>query len=107
MVKKDITEKDLSANGFTEKEIARLREILTRPESKNETYAGLVNNLEKRFFAGVLCLTLIFIPILPIAFSYRSDVLISYIPVFAFCFFAIYFLIPLKMSWKAYKMQRK
>ncbi|ELQ7070392.1 hypothetical protein QQ096_000850 [Salmonella enterica] len=106
-MKKQITENDLREHGFTEKEIARLREILTRPESKNETYLGLINDLGKRFLAGILCLVLIFIPIIPISFLYHRDVLISYIPVLIVCCFVVYVLIPLKMSWKAYKMQRQ
>ena len=55
---KQLTEDDLREHGFTDKEIARLREILTRQESNNETYATLIDSLRKRFGAALLLFVL-------------------------------------------------
>ncbi len=53
-VGKQLTEDDLREHGFTDKEIARLREILTRQESQNKSYFDLIDELRKRLWAGVL-----------------------------------------------------
>ncbi len=56
---KQLTEDDLREHGFTDKEIARLREILTRQESNNETYATFDRQFTKTFFWGgviVVCI---------------------------------------------------
>lgn len=57
-VGKQLTEDDLREHGFTDKEIARLREILTRQESNNETYATLIDSLRKRFWGALLLFVL-------------------------------------------------
>ncbi|HFZ2457888.1 hypothetical protein [Klebsiella aerogenes] len=51
---KQLTEDDLREHGFTDKEIARLREILARQESQNKNYFDLIDDLRKRLWAGVL-----------------------------------------------------
>ncbi|HGY1466881.1 hypothetical protein [Klebsiella aerogenes] len=53
-VGKQLTEDDLREHGFTDKEIARLREILARQESQNKNYFDLIDDLRKRLWAGVL-----------------------------------------------------
>jgi len=44
-----MTEKDLLENGFTAKNVSRLREVLNRGENTGETLSGLVDDLSKRF----------------------------------------------------------
>ncbi len=51
---KQLTEDELREHGFTDKEIACLREILTRQESNKETYVTLIDSLRKRFWGGVI-----------------------------------------------------
>lgn len=103
-MERELTEKDLIAKGFTEKNIARLREVLSRKESGNESYRSLIDDLSKRFIAGIICAILIFIPFFILPAIYPGSLVLYYIPVALFGFFAVYFLIPMNLSWKAYRL---
>lgn len=103
-MERELTEKDLIKNGFTEKHIARLREVLSRKESGNESYRSLIDDLSKRFIAGIICVILILAPFLILPAIYPGSLVFYYIPVAIFGCLAIYFLIPMNLSWKAYKL---
>ncbi|AJJ67016.1 hypothetical protein BZ16_3405 [Yersinia pseudotuberculosis PB1/+] len=45
-------EKKLLNNGFTAKNIAHMRKIISRDDKQKETYSSLLIDLKKRFFAG-------------------------------------------------------
>lgn len=103
-MERELTEKDLIKNGFTEKHIARLREILSRKESGNESYRSLIDDLSKRFIAGIICVIFILAPFLILPAIYPGSIVLYYTPVALFGFFAVYFLIPMNLSWKAYRL---
>ncbi len=103
-MEKVLTEKDLMMKGFTEKNVTHLRDLLSRKESGNETYWTLIDDLSKRFIAGVVCAILILIPFLILPAIYPGSLIFYYIPVALFGILAIYFLIPINLSWKAYKL---
>jgi len=48
-MKTNITEKDLVDNGFSDKNISRLKEILSRQENSGESLTTLITDLRKRF----------------------------------------------------------
>lgn len=103
-MERELTENNLIKSGFTEKHIARLREILSRKESGNESYRSLIDDLSKRFIAGIICVILILAPFLILPAIYPGSIVLYYIPVALFGFFAVYFLIPMNLSWKAYRL---
>lgn len=103
-MERNITEKDLIDNGFTKKDISRLKEILSRQESTDESFTTLIKDLSKRFYAGVICLILL-LTLFAFAFTfYPTSVILSYIPVVIIGVAIIYYVIPLNLSWKAWKL---
>lgn len=105
-VARELTEKDLLDNGFTVKSVSRLREVLNRDENASETLFGLVDDLSKRFYGGVTCLVLVLAPLLFLPIFYPISLLMYYLPVAIFGVIAVWYLIPLGLSWKAYKMMK-
>jgi hypothetical protein len=63
-VASELTEKDLLDNGFSRKQLSRLKEVLSRKENAGETLSTLVDDLSKRFYGGVICLMLILAPLI-------------------------------------------
>ncbi|WP_029590922.1 hypothetical protein [Franconibacter pulveris] len=105
-MKKEINEKNLRDYGFTEKNISRLKEILSRQENQNQSFTTLIVDLSKRFYAGVICIVLLLALFLFAFVFYPASVILSYIPVIVFGVIAIYYLIPLNLSWKAYRLMK-
>jgi hypothetical protein len=103
---KNITEKDLVDNGFSKKNISRLKEILSRQENTDESFTTLINDLSKRFYAGVICLILLFGLVAFALFFYPISVSLSYIPVVIIGVAIIYYVIPLNLSWKAWRLMK-
>lgn len=68
-MKNIITEEELLRNGFTPKNIARLNDVLSREENKNENYESLLIDLRKRFFGGCFLILMLFVFIAPAAFN--------------------------------------
>jgi len=106
VVKKDITENELRKYGFTEKEISRLREILTRPESKNDTYLTLLNDLRKRFWGGVIGIVIAFVIAAFWLFNFEKNDF-TYPIIIVFLLTVIYKLTPFSMALKAYSFHLK
>lgn len=105
-MEKNITEKDLIDNGFTEKNISRLKEVLSRQENTDESFTTLIKDLSKRFYAGVICLILLLV-LFAFAFAfYPASVILSYIPVVIIGVAIVYYVIPLNLSWKAWKLMK-
>ncbi|MDZ7320092.1 hypothetical protein N4G41_00380 [Kosakonia sacchari] len=102
----ELTEKDLRDNGFSEKNLSRLKEVLTRDENASETLSTLVDDLSKRFYAGVICLILILAPLIFLPVFYPPSLLLYYLPVAIFGVIAVWFLIPPGLSWKAHKVMK-
>lgn len=101
-----LTEKDLLDNGFTSKQLSRLKEVLSRDENADETLSTLVDDLSKRFYGGMICLMLILVPLILLPVFYTYSLLLYYLPVAVFGVIAVWYLIPLGLSWKAHKMMK-
>ncbi len=71
-VASELTEKDLQDSGFTNKQLSRLKGVLSRDENANETLSTLVDDLSKRFYGGVICLVLILTPLIFLPSSMHS-----------------------------------
>ena len=106
-VGKQLTEDDLREHGFTEKEIARLREILARQESQNKSYFDLIDELRKRLWAGVLGFFIVFIVLIHWCYNYESINHSAYFFILLFGFSVVYKLTPFPMALKAYKLYLK
>ncbi|EKZ6147850.1 TPA: hypothetical protein RFY33_001163 [Klebsiella aerogenes] len=104
---KQLTEDDLREHGFTEKEIARLREILARQESQNKSYFDLIDELRKRLWAGVLGFFIVFIVLIHWCYNYESINHSAYFFILLFGFSVVYKLTPFPMALKAYKLYLK
>lgn len=102
----ELTEKDLLDNGFTSKQLSRLKEVLSRDENADETLSTLVDDLSKRFYGGMICLMLILVPLILLPVFYTYSLLLYYLPVAVFGVIAVWYLIPLGLSWKAHKMMK-
>lgn len=105
-VQKVLTERDLAENGFTDKNISRLKEILSRNENQDESFSTLIEDLSKRFYGGVICLVLILAPMIFLPFFYSISLLMYYLPVAIFGVFTVYVLAPLGLSWKAHNFMK-
>jgi cobalamin biosynthesis protein CobD/CbiB len=105
-MEQEVSEKYLSDNGFSGKEISRLKEILSRQGNENESLYTLVEDLRSRFYGGVLCLLLTLSPLIFLPFLYSSTLTLYYIPLGILGVITIYFLTPLNLSWKAYKIMK-
>ena len=105
-VTSQLTEKDLLDSGFTSKQLSRLKEVLSRDENADETLSILVDDLSKRFYGGMICLLLILVPLILLPVFYTYSLLLYYLPVAVFGVIAVWYLIPLGLSWKAHKMMK-
>ncbi|HFF3789166.1 hypothetical protein [Enterobacter mori] len=105
-VTSELTEKDLLDNGFSSKQLSRLKEVLSRNENAGETLSTLVDDLSKRFYGGVICLMLILAPLIVLPIFYTPSLLIYYLPVAVFGVIAVWYLIPLGLSWKAHTIMK-
>lgn len=100
-------EQKLLDNGFSAKNIGKLKSIINKDESKKDTLQSLVIDLSKRFWGGVIALVILALIGLNGIFNADSSNSIPYIIVLTFAFFVVYFVTPLNLSWKSYKFIRK
>ncbi|MBD8144294.1 hypothetical protein WKH27_13135 [Pantoea agglomerans] len=71
-------EQQFLLNGFSAKDIRKLNEILTRDEKKSDTLQSLIQELSKRFWAGIISmLNILSVFIYGIAKGHKES-LISY-----------------------------
>lgn len=102
----ELTEKDLQDSGFTNKQLSRLKGVLSRDENANETLSTVVDDLSKRFYGGVICLVLILAPLIFLPVFYAPSLLLYYLPVAVFGVIAVWYLIPISLAWKAHKIMK-
>ena len=100
-------EQKLLDNGFSAKNIGKLKSIINKDESKKDTLQSLVIDLSKRFWGGVIALVILALIGLNGIFNADSSNAIPYIIVLTFAFFVVYFVTPLNLAWKSYKFMRK
>ncbi|MBA4823854.1 hypothetical protein OLZ33_21855 [Pantoea ananatis] len=100
-------EQNLLKNGFSVKDIRKLNEILTRDENKSDTLQSLVQELSKRFWAGIISMIIILsVFVYGIAKGHKES-LISYAIVLIIGATIVYFVIPMNLAWKAHRLTRK
>lgn len=100
-------EQRLLRNGFSAKDVGKLKAILTRDENQSDTLQSLVQELSKRFWAGIICLI-----ILSAVFIYglakgHTESLISYAIVLIMGAVIVYFVIHMNLAWKAFRFTRE
>ncbi|WP_052272113.1 hypothetical protein [Pantoea sp. CFSAN033090] len=100
-------EKELFNNGFSAKEIGKLKSIIKKDESKKDTLQSLVIDLSKRFWGGVIALIVLMLIGLDGIFNADASNAIPYIVVLTFAFLVVYFVTPMRLAWKSYKFVRK
>ncbi|MGC0956394.1 hypothetical protein WKH22_00660 [Pantoea agglomerans] len=100
-------EQELYNNGFSAKEIGKLKSIIKKDESKKDTLQSLVIDLSKRFWGGVIALIILMFIGLDGVFNADASNAIPYVVVLTFAFLVIYFVTPLNLSWKSYKFTRE
>lgn len=99
-----ITENDLRDNGFSEKEIALLRDNINRSGFEGVTFVKIIDDLRKRFWSGMLFLLIIFV----IFIIWCQDFSNYSYPVMIFAVsLGIHFFTPLIMGYKALRMYNK
>ncbi|WP_297200818.1 hypothetical protein [uncultured Pluralibacter sp.] len=100
-------EQRLLQKAFSAKDNARLNDILARDEKKTDSLQSLIRELEKRFWAGVICIGLIMAVCIYGMISGHRDSLISYGIVLLLGSAIVYFVIPMNLAWKACKFRRR
>lgn len=100
-------EQRLFDNGFTAKDIGKLKSITKKDESKNDTLQSLVIELSKRFWGGVIVLVILMLIGLDGIINSDASNAVSYVIVLTFAFLVVYFVTPLRLAWKSYKFVRK
>ncbi|WP_034913706.1 hypothetical protein [Erwinia sp. 9145] len=99
---------DLKANGFTDKDISRLRNIVESVPTKDQTFASIVLDLSKRFWGGVISLAIIAICfIFGLLHADEKSKVISYFIGAIFGVTVVYIVTPMKLAWKAYRYMAK
>lgn len=97
-------ENKLLDHGFTDKNIAHMRKIISRDETQTETYSTLLEDLKKRFWAGCFICVILFTPLIFMMFNdYTSDEIFSYLVALIFGLFMTYYITPLNLAWKSYR----
>lgn len=99
-------EQELYNNGFSAKDIGKLKSIIKKDESKKDTLQSLVIDLSKRFWGGVIALVILMLIGLDGIFNGDASNAIPYIVVMTFAFLVVYFVTPLSLAWKAKKFIR-
>lgn len=100
-------EQELYDNGFSAKDIGKLKSIIKKDESKKDTLQSLVIDLSKRFWGGMIALVILTLVGLDGIFNADASNAIPYIIVLTFAFFVVYFVTPLNLAWKANRFIRK
>jgi membrane protein YdbS with pleckstrin-like domain len=96
-------EQKLLQNGFSAKDIRKLNEILNRDDNKADTLQTLIQELSKRFWAGIISMLIILsVFIYGIAKGHKES-LISYAIVLIIGAIIVYFVIPMNLAWKAHR----
>ncbi|WP_067702721.1 hypothetical protein [Erwinia sp. ErVv1] len=94
---------DLKANGFTEKDITRLRAIVANVPTKDQTLASIVLDLSKRFWGGVIGMLLMVVIALFGRIYDTAENFFIYLLVICFGVTVIYIVTPIKLAWKAHR----
>ena len=100
-------EQKLLENGFSAKDIGKLKSIIKRDESQTDSLKSLVLDLSKRFWGGVVCIAIIASVFAYGIYKGHNESLVSYGIVLIIGVIIVYFVIPLNLAWKAHCFIRK
>lgn len=96
-------ENELREKGFSEKDLNRLKQVLSKPHNRGQTLSSLIIDLSKRFWGGIICMiVLAFVAVLGL-FKDSSENAFAYLIVIAFGLIVVYFITPMNLAWKARK----
>ncbi|MCX0499789.1 hypothetical protein [Erwinia billingiae] len=98
---------DLKANGFTEKDISRLRSIVESAPTKDQTFSSIVLDLSKRFWGGVIGMLLMAVIAFFGSIYDSAENLVIYLIVILFGVTVVYIVTPMKLAWKAHRYMAK
>lgn len=98
---------DLKANGFTEKDISRLRLIVESAPTKDQTFSSIVLDLSKRFWGGVIGMLLMAVIAFFGSIYDSAENLVIYLIVILFGVTVVYIVTPMKLAWKAHRYMAK
>lgn len=107
-------EKELLENGFSQKDINFMREIISRGEDSEETLQNLTHTLRARFYNGyflfiVYCLLFIVI-IFAFTINFIFNTPVDSVEFFVYFFvmmlslFLVYHIGPMKLAYKSYRL---
>lgn len=96
-------EQKLLQNGFSAKDICKLNEILNRDENKSDTLQSLIQELSKRFWAGIISMLIILSIFIHGIMNGHKESLISYAIVLIIGVIIVYFVIPMNLALKAHR----
>ncbi|WP_345828740.1 hypothetical protein AAGR22_17445 [Erwinia sp. HDF1-3R] len=97
----------LLGNGFSAKDNGKLKNIIKRDESRTDSPKSLILDLSKRFWGGVVCITIIASVFAYGLYKGHNESLVSYGIVLIIGLVIVYFVIPLNLAWKAHRFTRK
>lgn len=98
---------DLKANGFTDKDISRLRTIVESVPTKDQTFCSIVLDLSKRFWGGVIGMLLMAVIAFFGCIYDSAENLVIYLIVILFGVTVVYIVTPMKLAWKAHRYMAK
>ncbi|MCW1834614.1 hypothetical protein OLZ33_21860 [Pantoea ananatis] len=100
-------EQDLRDNGFSIKDIDKLKSILKKDEKNKDTLQKLVSDLSKRFWGGMIAFFILALIGFDGIMNAEASNTIPYIVVLAFSFFIVYFVTPIRLAWKSYRFTKR
>lgn len=98
---------DLKANGFTDKDISRLRTIVESVPTKDQTFSSIVLDLSKRFWGGVIGMLLMAVIAIFGSIYDSAENFVIYLIVILFGVTVVYIVTPMKLAWKAHRYMAK
>ncbi|EOS93714.1 hypothetical protein LU631_11455 [Erwinia tracheiphila] len=99
-MKETITREELKNYGFTDNQINILQEY---SDKDDKPFITLLEELKKRFYAGVLLVSLMTIALLVSVLNYDNGHLIGFVIVSIILYTSVIFLIPMQFGYKAMK----
>ena len=99
-MKDAITKEELKNHGFTDSQLKILQEY---SDNDNKPFITLLEELKKRFYAGVLLVSLMTIALLVSILNYDNGHLIGVVIVSIILYTSVIFLIPMQFGYKAMK----
>ncbi|MBN3122243.1 hypothetical protein [Pectobacterium brasiliense] len=104
------TEKELLENGFTQNDIAKMRDLISRGGNSEETLSMLTHSLKKAFFNGFFILAILISSfIINAIFNISNngvEILIHFV-LTLFFILPIYYLTPMNLAYKSYSYLKR